>query len=131
MSTSVQRNIGTLALDVFLSLMLFIVACAFAGAIQQFVIPHVRWLYSVWFAIGMLPFCFYARYRGVFAFDRWDILAYSPFPIAIGLTQHWLNHPMALFVMAVVMITAGSYVRALLPAGDARRPKNGTIADQS
>ena len=111
-----KHELKQLAVDVGISLLLFILACALAGAASTYLTPNVEWLYSLWFAIGMMPFCFYARYRGVFTFDRWDIVAYSPFPIVVGLTQAWIGHPAALVAACIAMVTIGSTIRRKLPA---------------
>ena len=54
------REIGHRLLDVLICLVLFVLACAFAGAIQRYIFPNTDWLDIVWFSIGMLPVIFYA-----------------------------------------------------------------------
>ena len=77
------REICHRLLDVLIRLVLFVLACAFAGAIQRYIFPNTDWLDIVWFSIGMLPVIFYARYRGVCRYDKWDIVAYSPLPFVL------------------------------------------------
>ncbi|EMI46178.1 hypothetical protein [Rhodopirellula sp. SWK7] len=110
-----KRELLQLAIDVGISLLLFIFACAAAGAASNRLPPNGAWLYSLWFAVGMLPFCVYARHRGILDFDFWDVVAYSPFPIVIGLTQMWIGHPAALLLACLAMFTLGRTIRRQLP----------------
>ena len=115
MNSTVARELGQLALDVMLCLVLFVLACAFAGAIQEFVFPNVRWLYIVWFSIGMLPVIFYARYRGVCNFDKWDVVAFSPFPLVIAGVDAMTPNQISPLIAAFVMVYVGASIRRFLP----------------
>ena len=115
-TVTMRRELTQLAVDVGVSLLLFIFACGVAGAATKHLTPNIGWLYMLWFAVGMLPFCFYARHRGVFAFDCWDIVAFAPFPIVVGLTQAWGGHPVTLVAACVLMLGVGNAIRRYLPA---------------
>ena len=112
---TVAREIGHLLLDVLICLVLFVLACAFAGAIQQYIFPNTDWLYIVWFTIGMLPAIFYARYRGVCHFDKWDIVAYSPLPFVLMGVHELVPFQIAPLIVAFVMVFVGRYIRRRLP----------------
>jgi hypothetical protein len=114
MTTSVTREFGIVACDVFVALILFVLATAFAGAVRELV--GFRWVYSVSFAIGMLPLGFYARYRGVVQFDRWDVVAWSPFPILVGIVGIWSHDSLAFLLVAIVSYLICSGIRRFLPA---------------
>ena len=115
MNSPVARELGHLALDVVICLILFVLACAFAGAIQEFVFSNARWLYIVWFAIGMLPVIFYARYRGVCHFDKWDVVAFSPFPLVIAGVHALIPYQISPLIAAFVMVFVGGFIRRFLP----------------
>ncbi|TWU50694.1 hypothetical protein Poly51_39870 [Rubripirellula tenax] len=116
MNSPVARELRQLALDVLICLVLFVVACAFAGAVQQFIFPNIDWLYIVWFAIGMLPVVFYARYRGVCNFDKWDVVAFSPFPLVIAGVDALIPNQISPLIAAFVMVYVGGFIRRFLPA---------------
>ena len=115
MNSTVARKLGQLVLGVLICLVLFVVACAFAGAIQELVFPNARWLYIVWFAIGMLPVIFYARYRGVCHFDKWDVLAFSPFPLVLAGVDAIIPNQISPLIAAFVMVYVGGFIRRFLP----------------
>ena len=106
-----SREIGHRLLDVLICLVLFVLACAFAGAIQRYIFPNTDWLDIVWFSIGMLPVIFYARYRGVCRFDKWDIVAYSPLPFVLmswRLARTCWQKPLKL----LILLTPGAFPAA-------------------
>ena len=109
------RELGQLILDVAICLVLFVLACFFAGTMQHFILPKPKWLYIVWFSIGMLPIFFYARHRGVVTFDNWDIVAFSPFPaIAVGIHALFPNQ-FSSMITALFAVYVGAYIREFLP----------------
>lgn len=63
---TVKHGLGQLIVNVLISTLLFILAVAFAWAIQTYLVPEPTWLYTLWFGIGMIPLFLYLGYRGVF-----------------------------------------------------------------
>ena len=95
-----QHPLARLAIDVAVSLALFAVACVFSEWVQNSVTPNLKWMYTFWFALGMLPCLLYMRYRAVVNFDNWDIIAFSPMPLVLGIAGTFLGHQLA--ILAVI-----------------------------
>ena len=114
MNTQVTRKLRML--DVVIVLMLSILAFAFPEIIQEFFAPKMLWLHSVSITIGMLPLFFYAQHRGIVHFDRWDIVAWSPMLLILGVAPYWLRRPPAFFAAVIVVLLVCMYIRSLLPA---------------
>jgi hypothetical protein len=101
-----------LALDVAVSLVIANVAALFADCAMHFLTPNAKWMYGFWFAVGMLPLAFYARYRGVVQFDCWDLLYWSPFPIVMGLIEMIAGRGQIAVVVIGVLLSAYASLQA-------------------
>ena len=120
-----KHPVAQLIVDVAVSLALFVVACVLAGWLQTAVTPNLKWMYVFWFALGLLPCFLYMRYRAVANFDSWDIVAFSPMPLVLGLASTLLGHQyaiLAIFAFAPVCL----WIRHFLPA---RKPKQESRPD--
>jgi hypothetical protein len=64
---------------------LILLAIAIANSLHALVWFHHPKLYWCWFAVGIVPFCLFARWRGVSSFDTWtQILRWiGVIPVAI------------------------------------------------
>ena len=102
-------------LDVLICVVLFILAGAFAGSIQKFVFPNAAWLYLIWFAIGMLPVMYYARYRDVCQFDNWDLISNVPSLFVAAIALAFIPAPISLVVGAFALAFGGAFIRRLMP----------------
>ena len=122
MKTTARSELGQLCLDVAISFVLFLVACVIAGLLQHFVTPEIAWFYTVWFLIGLLPLILYMRHRGICQFDRWDLVAFSPFPIVVLLTRLIVPDHVAPLAGAIVTLILGRFLRKFLPKR--QRPTN-------
>ena len=103
-----------LAIDVALSLALFVVACVLAGLAQHCLTPNQNWMYTFWFAMGLIPCLLYMRFRSVVNFDNWDIVAFSPMPLVLGIASEFIGHQYAIFAM-IPFIPICIWLRRLLP----------------
>lgn len=118
MNKVVYGEIGRVVLDAFVALLLFVVACGFAGAVHSYTTPQIDWLYGVWFVIGMLPCLLYMRHRGAVQFSRWDIIAYAPFPLCIGIISQAVSFPANVVLALFVTLFLARFVRGYLPESD-------------
>ena len=100
--------------DVAVSLALFVVACVLAGLLQKYATPNAKWMYTFWFAMGMLPCLFYMRYRAVGDFDNWDIVAFSPMPLVMGIATTFLGQQFAILAI-IPFIPFCLWIRRFLP----------------
>ena len=104
-----------LAIDVALSLAMFVAACVLSGLAQNYVTPNLKWMYTFWFAMGMIPCLLYMRYRSVANFDNWDIVAFSPMPLVLGIASEFIGDQFAMFAM-IPFIPICLGIRRLLPS---------------
>jgi hypothetical protein len=109
-----KHPFAQLAIDVAISLALFVVACVFSGWAQNFLTPNLEWMYSFWFALGMLPCLLYMRYRAVANFDNWDIVAFSPMPLVLGIAGAIVGHQLAMFAI-IPFVPVCLWIRRFLP----------------
>jgi hypothetical protein len=110
-----MRELRQLVIDVGISIGLFICATLFSVWIQAVLTPQIKWFYGVWFVVGMLPCLYYMRFRGVATFDRWDVLAFSPMPILVGVNVNLFDQPFNILA-SVVLILFCVHIRHYLPA---------------
>jgi hypothetical protein len=114
MTFEAKHPLAQLALDVVVSLAMFVVACIFSGWAQSSVTPNLEWMYLIWFALGMLPCLIYMRYRAVTNFDNWDIIAFSPMPVVMGIASTFLGHELAIFA-TMLTIPICLWIRHFFP----------------
>ena len=103
-----------LVIDVAVALVLFIIACAFSGLLQNYFTPNQQWIYTFWFALGMVPCMLYMRYRSVANFDNWDVVAFSPMPLVLGIASEVIGHQFALLTL-IPFVPICLWIRRLLP----------------
>jgi hypothetical protein len=106
-----------LSLDVAISIALFIVATLAAGAVQQTILPEAKWLYPVWFGIGMIPCILYMRFRNVLTFNRWDLVAFLPMLVLIGVVTTFIDASYA-GLAVIVSLPIFAWIRRQLPRGE-------------
>lgn len=110
-----MRELRQLVIDVAISFGLFIVATIFSVWIQSALPPQIEWSYGVWFVVGMLPCLYYMRFRSVAPFDRWDVLAFSPMPILMGIIVNLFNQPFNIIAFLLLILFC-VHIRHFLPA---------------
>ena len=109
-----KHPFAQLAIDVAISLALFVAACVFSGLAKNYVTPTLTWMYSFWFALGMLPCLLYMRYRAVANFDNWDIVAFSPMPLVLGIAGTLVGHQLAILAI-IPFVPVCLWIRRFLP----------------
>lgn len=114
MSFESKHPVTQLIIDVAISLALFVVACVLAGLMQRFVTSKLEWMYTFWFAIGMLPCLFYMRHRAVAEFDNWDVVAFSPMPLVMGIASTFIDHQFVIFAI-IPFVSICLWIRRFLP----------------
>ncbi|MCA9127483.1 MAG: hypothetical protein KDB22_10370 [Planctomycetales bacterium] len=116
MTFETQHPFAQLAIDVAVSLALFVAACVLSGWLQDFVTPNSLWMNPFWFAMGMLPWLLYMRYRDQVNFDKWDIVVFFlPLPLVLGVTGTIFGHHFAHLAIFPFVLVAFSMRRLLLP----------------
>ena len=106
-----------LSLDVAISISLFVVATFAAGVAQQSLTPEAKWLYPVWFGIGMIPCFLYMRFRNVLTFNRWDLVAFLPLLVLVGIAMTFIDAGYA-GIAIIVSLPIFAWIRRQLPSGD-------------
>lgn len=114
MRSEPKHSLVQLVLDAVVATLLVVAAATFADAVNRGLTPTIRWMYSVWFAIGGVPCLLYLRYRRVLTFDRWDVLAFAPMPPAIGIVPAIVGRPYDIVAIGLLLHLC-SLIRAVLP----------------
>lgn len=89
---STSKTWSTVLVESAIATGLFMCAAAVAGFLHDAVSPDLPGIYVFWFALAMVPFLLFARRRDAMPFDRWDMVSFVPFLLAIALAASFAFH---------------------------------------
>lgn len=121
MRSEPKQPLAQLVLDAVAATLLVVVAATFAGAVKHGFTPRMRWMYSVWFAIGGIPCLLYLRYRRVLPFDRWDVLVFAAMPAAVGIVPAIVGRPYDMVAIGLLLHVC-CLIRTVLPPANSPEP---------
>jgi hypothetical protein len=112
--------------DVLIGFLLIIGGFLLAGAITPPIQLVVRWsiAYPIALAIGLLPFCYFARWARVVSFDRFDLVVVMVLGVLVSACDQAFSSPIAFVVFGVCYYAYGAVRKKWFPNEPADEPQS-------